>query len=159
MDDDGWVPDVEKARVYNPDTEGGFFDAVRKVIGANRSIWWGTRWMASFRCFCRLDEGSTWFATDDPGLEAQKGDGAFAASNSSLTTIGRDAVFRYGWHGQSTEFTGPMRSARRRRGCKDMACPLAWQKAVEVPMAEGSAGAGVFSASRPDGRLGARASW
>jgi photosystem II stability/assembly factor-like uncharacterized protein len=123
----------------NPDAEG-FFDDLRKVTGKQMYLL-GDPVQGKFAMFFSRDQGSSWFIADDPGLEAQTGDGAFAASNSGLASIGSTVYFGtggaaarvYATYGKCAE-----------GAAKDAACPLAWAK-TEVPLAAGSAGAGVFS--------------
>ena len=98
--------------------------------------------VGKFAMFYSADQGLTWFATDDPGLDAEKGDAAFAASNSALTTLAGTLYFGTGGLAKAHVY-GTYAKCPEGAGNED-ACPLAWQK-VELPMASGSAGAGVFS--------------
>ncbi len=124
----------------DPDAEG-FFDAMRKVTGRQMYLL-GDPVKGKFAMFYSADQGASWFETDDPGLEAEKGDGGFAASNSALTALAGTLYFGTGGGGQANVYGTYARCAEG--AAKDAACPLAWRKVV-VPMAAGSAGAGVFS--------------
>ena len=124
----------------NPDASG-FFDAVRRVT-AKQMYLLGDPVEGKFAVFYSADQGATWFQTDDAGLEAEKGDGAFAASNSSLTTLAGTLYFGTGGVGKPHVYGTYANCAEG--AAKDAACPLAWRK-VEVPLAAGAASSGVFS--------------
>ncbi len=89
--------------------------------------------------FFSQDAGETWFIADDPGLDAPKDAGAFAASNSSLVNVGPFMIFGSG---------GPRAAVYAMRSKCDSsnppACTTAWE-AAETPLAHGAAAAGVFS--------------
>jgi hypothetical protein len=89
--------------------------------------------------FYSQDGGSTWFIADDPGLDAPRDAGAFAASNSSLVNVGPFLVFGTG---------GPRAAVYASRSrcdpAKPDACSMFWE-AIETPLAHGAAAAGVFS--------------
>ncbi len=91
--------------------------------------------------FLSQDAGATWFIADDPGLDAAKDDGAFAASNSSLTAQGPFLEFVTGGgvtpHVYNT--AGKCDPAK-----PNVACPVAWTK-VDLPMAAGTPASGAFS--------------
>ena len=124
----------------NPDADG-FFDTLRKVTD-NQLFLLGDPVENKFAMFVSRDKGLTWFIADDPGLDSVKGDGAFAASNSSLTSVGTSLYFGIGGTQQSAVYST---YAKCDPGApRDASCPIAWRRG-EVPMAHGSAGAGVFS--------------
>lgn len=121
----------------NPD-EDGFFDSLRLVTGKQMYLL-GDPVGGKFSMFYSQDAGTTWYIADDPGLEAPKEAGAFAASNSSLINIGPFLSFG----------TGGSRAAvyTMRSKCdpaKSDVCPSVWEVA-DTPIAHGSAPAGVFS--------------
>ncbi len=68
----------------NPDP-AGFFDAIIKMSLPPRLLYlMGDPVGGSFRVFYSSDVGATWHPDDSPGLEAAKGAGGFAASNSAF---------------------------------------------------------------------------
>jgi hypothetical protein len=97
-----------------------------------------------FAMFFSQDAGQHWFLADDPGREAAKDAGAFAASNSSFAATGNAMFFGAG----ATAAEGP-KVYRSVAKCPETAgagaqCALGWE-AVAVPLAGGSTSAGVFS--------------
>ena len=94
--------------------------------------------------FLSRDAGETWFIADDPGLDAENGDGAFAASNSSLFALGPTLYFGTGGtngaHLYQTHAACPTPAAKP----TEQSCPIAWAKA-DVPVASHAAASGVFS--------------
>ncbi|SFS21206.1 Uncharacterized protein SAMN05421771_4090 [Granulicella pectinivorans] len=123
----------------NPDPEG-FFDAIRRVT-AHQFYVLGDPVQDKFAVFFSADTGDTWAIADDPGLDADKGDGAFAASNSSLISIGATLYF-------GTGGTNNPHVYRTFANCpKDktnVSCPVQWVKS-DLPLASHNAAAGVFS--------------
>ncbi len=126
----------------DPDGDG-FFDAIRRVTSRQLFLL-GDPVQGKFAMFLSRDTGDTWSIADDPGLDAQPGDGAFAASNSSLTASGASLFFATGGINLPAVY-------RTRPACPadanpnlPQACPLAWEK-VEVPLAGHAASAGAFS--------------
>lgn len=123
----------------NPDKDG-FFDALRRVTPKQLYLL-GDPVDAKFSMFLSQDAGNTWFIADDPGLEAAKGDGAFAASNSSLVSRGPFLYFVTG--GGSTPHlystAGKCDPAK-----PDVPCPVAWST-VDLPLAGGTPASGAFS--------------
>ena len=124
----------------NPDADG-FFDNLRKVTGKQMYLM-GDPVEGKFAMFFSADQGSTWAIANDPGLEADKGDGAFAASNSGMIAIGATVMFGTGGGGVAHVYSTYGKCAEG--AAKDVACPLAWRK-TDVPVTAGTAGAGVFS--------------
>ncbi len=122
----------------NPDV-GGFFDDLRKVTGKQMYLL-GDPVGGKFAMFFSPDQGSTWLIADDPGLDAEKGDGAFAASNSGLLSLGTTVLFGTGG-AATTHVYATRANCEKKQG---EVCPVEWGK-MEVPLAAGSAGAGVFS--------------
>ena len=119
----------------NPDKEG-FFDSIRRV-GEREFYVLGDPVRGRFVLFVSKDGGESWSGVNDLGLAADRGDGAFAASNTSLIVSGGTLYFGTGGTGVPHVYA--------RKGS-------AWSKA-DVPLASHS-GAGVFSlASRADGTL------
>lgn len=123
----------------NPDKEG-FWDALRKVTSKQLYLL-GDPVDGKFSMFYSADRGDTWAIADDPGLEADKDAGAFAASNSSLLAQGPFLLFGTGGsvspHVYSTH-------ARCDPAHPNASCPVAWAK-VDVPLAGGTPASGVFS--------------
>lgn len=125
----------------NPDADG-FFDALRKVTGRQMYLL-GDPVGGHFALFYSPDQGESWFLADDPGRDAAKGVGAFAASNSSFLAIGNQMFF-----GAGATATDVAKVYRTRPKCApgagDGACSIEWV-AVPAPVAAGSTAAGVFS--------------
>lgn len=124
----------------NPDADG-FFNDLRKVTSKQMYLM-GDPVKGKFAMFFSPDQGSTWYISDDPGLDAAPGDGAFAASNSGLISLANTLFFATGGGSSAHVFStfpkcGP-------EAVKDAPCPLAWQHS-DVPLAAGAPGAGVFS--------------
>ena len=124
----------------NPDPDG-FFDDLRKVTTKQMYLL-GDPVKGKFAMFFSPNQGSTWYVSDDPGLDAVAGDGAFAASNSGLIALANTVYFGTGGaaaaHVYGTYGKCPATAA------KDVQCPLAWKR-TDVPLAASTAGAGVFS--------------
>ena len=131
-----------KRTLYNPDPNG-FWDGIVFITEHNAFLLGDPldgRWDMKFT----QDAGDTWFGAGDPGLEADaKTEGAFAASNSSLAAMGPNFWFGSGGTGGAFLHYSTKECAGQPKGAE---CPLAWHK-VAVPMAGGTAGAGVFSVS------------
>jgi photosystem II stability/assembly factor-like uncharacterized protein len=124
----------------NPDAEG-FFDAIKKVTDHQMYVL-GDPVEGKFAIFFSPDQGKKWFIADDPGREAATGVGAFAASNSSFAVGGNQLLFGAGAaDGQAPKVYRTVPKCAAGGGGE---CSLAWES-VAVPMASGSAGAGVFS--------------
>ena len=124
----------------NPD-ETGFFDVLRRVTSSQMYLM-GDPVGGKFAMFFSPDAGTSWFIADDPGLEAAAGAGAFAASNSSLFALGNVLFAGAGGSaGASVYFTHGQCAPG---AAKDAPCPIVWSRTA-VPLAGGSAGAGVFS--------------
>ncbi len=124
----------------NPNADG-FFDDLRKVTGKQMYLL-GDPVEGKFAMFFSADQGSTWAIADDPGLEAEKGDGAFAASNSGLIALGATVMFGTGGGASAHVYSTYGKCAEG--AAKEAACSLAWRK-TDVPVMAGTAGAGVFS--------------
>lgn len=124
----------------NPD-DNGFFDAIRKVTDHQIYVL-GDPVDGKFAMFFSPDQGKKWFIADDPGREAAKDVGAFAASNSSLAAAGTHLMFGVG----AAKGQQPMiyRSVPKCGADGQAKCALAWER-VSVPMAGGSSSAGIFS--------------
>ncbi len=122
----------------NPDKDG-FWDALRKVTDKQFYLM-GDPVDGKFAMFYSSDAGNTWSIADDPGLEAEKDAGAFAASNSSLVAQGPFLFFGTGGTASPHVYYTYAKCAS---GATD-SCPIAWGKA-DLPIAGGSAAAGVFS--------------
>jgi photosystem II stability/assembly factor-like uncharacterized protein len=122
----------------NPD-EDGFFDGLRKVTGKQMYLM-GDPVKGKFAMFFSPDQGSTWLIADDPGLDADKNDGAFAASNSGLFSMGTTIYFVTGGGAAAHVY-----ATRAHCGTKqDEACAVEWGK-TDIPLAAGAGAAGAFS--------------
>ena len=120
----------------NPDA-AGFFDSLHRVT-AKQLYLLGDPVDGKFSMFFSSDAGGTWFGTDDPGLDADKGEGAFAASNSSFASRAIFMLFGTGGGPAAHVYFSGSR-------CDSSGnCPMAWAKS-EVPIASGNPAAGVFS--------------
>lgn len=123
--------------VFRDPDETGFFDSLLHV-GSQQLFLLGDPVGAKFAMFTSRDSGDTWYIADDPGLDAGKGLGAFAASNSALGHVGPYLMFGAG--GPAAEaYVAGMRCDKA-----SGTCATQWQ-AHPVPLAHGPAGAGVFS--------------
>jgi photosystem II stability/assembly factor-like uncharacterized protein len=128
----------------NPDATG-FFDALKRVTG--RQIYLlGDPVDGKFSMFFSDDRGDHWYIADDPGREAGKEAGAFAASNSSFASVAGTLMFGTG----ATATEGP-KIYRTRAKCpagaaagQQVQCSIEWV-ATAVPMGLGSSTLGVFS--------------
>ncbi len=123
----------------NPDKEG-FWDAILKVTSKQLYLM-GDPVDGKFAMFYSDDTGNIWSIADDPGLDAPKDAGAFAASNSSLTISVPYLFFGTGGADAPRVFHS---AAKCTVGQTDGSCPIAWTS-TPVPLASGSAAAGVFS--------------
>ena len=129
-----------KLTFTNPDADG-FFDAIRKVTERQMYLL-GDPVGGKFAMFYTPDQGITWYVADDAGLDADKSDGAFAASNSALASLVNVLFFGTGGSGAAHVYvTAP---SCRPGLATDAACPMAWHR-TDVPMAAGSAASGIFS--------------
>jgi photosystem II stability/assembly factor-like uncharacterized protein len=128
----------------------GFWDALF-FTGAQEGFVLGDPVNGAFQIFFTHDRGETWsplqgYPADDSGLQADpKSEGAFAASNTSLTAVaspnGIQILFGSGGLGGAFVFStssrclGPLPRAN---------CATKWDK-IAVPLTGGSPGAGAFS--------------
>ncbi len=131
------------ALVFEDPDEDGFFDTIRKVTGRQMYVL-GDPVKGKFAMFYSPDQGANWYIADDPGLDAVKDAGAFAASNSALASVGNVLMF-----GTGATPAEPARVYRTVPHCPELPgagaqCSVTWVPAA-VPMAGGSAAAGVFS--------------
>ena len=124
----------------NPDPEG-FFDALRKAMSSDEMWIVGDPVRGKFATFSSRDAGETWKPANDPGREALKDAGGFAASNSGLTANGPFMAF-----GTSATAMEPPRIYTLEPTCvgHPPACPWAWKSAT-VPMLASGTSSGVFS--------------
>lgn len=117
----------------NPDREG-FWDAL--TFRGKKSFLLGDPIGGRFTLYHSDDLGQRWSRDPSSGLAAAGGEGAFAASNSSLAAVG-DAELVIGTGGAG----GPRVLRLGKTG--------AW-RSVEVPLAKGRESTGVFSISFRD---------
>jgi photosystem II stability/assembly factor-like uncharacterized protein len=119
----------------------GFWDTIIGVT-AKQLFVVGDPVDGEFRIYTSRDSGETWFLTDDKGLDADPNtEGAFAASNSALTSFRLTLLFGSGGVGGAFVRywqAGPVAQQ------SDGVMPMVWHR-VAVPMAGGSAGTGIFS--------------
>jgi len=121
----------------------GFFDGLTK-IDAKKMYLMGDPVAGKFEMFFSEDQGVTWFLADDPGLDASEGDGAFAASNSSLMSLEPYLLF-----GTSASATSPPKVYRTHAKCVKLSCTVEWIQ-MPIPIVQGGSSRGVFSlAGRP----------
>ncbi len=142
----------------DPDAKG-FFDSLRRVT-AHQLYLLGDPVEGKFSMFYSPDAGEKWYIADDPGLEAEANDGAFAASNSSMIAVGAFLYFGTGGaasaHVYHTAAKCPPSAASAAKSRSIDSCPLEWLK-IDVPLAAGNAAAGVFSlASRNQTNMGGK---
>jgi photosystem II stability/assembly factor-like uncharacterized protein len=120
-----------KLILTNPDKDG-FWDAILLNRHASDGTLFGDPVDGQFTLFTTSDKGSSWTRDHSPGLRALPGEGGFAASNSSLI-IDDHLTTRFASGG-----------AKEARVFASNA-PEGGYAALLVPMAAGSAGAGIFS--------------
>jgi hypothetical protein len=133
----------------NPDA-GGFFDSILFVTEKRGAIL-GDPVDGEFVILETTDGGEHWSRVRNPGLRADpKGEGAFAASNSSLvmTPVGTDLQFGSGGLG------GPRVVRAGSRFERPSSTHIGWWKSTTVPLAGGSESAGVFSLGYRDATHG-----
>jgi photosystem II stability/assembly factor-like uncharacterized protein len=123
----------------NPDKDG-FFDSLASVTSKQLYLL-GDPVNGKFSMFHSSDAGNSWSIADDPGLEADKDAGAFAASNSSFVAKGNQMLFGTGGGSAAHVYFS---YAKCPVGVTDRSCPPGWGKS-DVPLASGAASAGVFS--------------
>ncbi len=126
-------------KVFDDPDEAGFFDSLRKVTDKQMYLL-GDPVGGKFAMFYSPDAGSTWYIADDPGLDAPKDAGAFAASNSALVSAGPFLLFGSGGPRAAVYAMHSKCDAAR----PEAACVSAWS-AMETPLAHGPAAAGIFS--------------
>jgi len=120
----------------NPDATGSF-DALHR-ISAFQMYLLGDPVNGKFAMFSSPDAGNTWSLSDDPGLDAPKGVGAFPAVTADLTNVGFLMAFGIGGRRAAVYTFSPT--------CENTTdkCALAWT-ARTTPLAQASTTAGVFS--------------
>jgi photosystem II stability/assembly factor-like uncharacterized protein len=124
--------------VFDDPDETGFFDSLRRVTD-HQIFLLGDPVGGKFSMFTSRDAGDTWYIADDPGLDAPAGAGAFAASNSALSSAGPFLLFGTG----GTAASVYIMKATCAPGATG-SCPFTWV-AVPTPLAYGVDAAGVFS--------------
>jgi photosystem II stability/assembly factor-like uncharacterized protein len=114
----------------NPDPVGNFKDIHR--VTEKQFYVLGDPVDGKFSLFYSSDGGDNWFAIDDSGLEAEKGETAFAAGPGSLISVGPFLYFR---SQGPTSFLLHNTSPKCSSGVAAPAggCPIAWDKS-EVPL-------------------------
>jgi photosystem II stability/assembly factor-like uncharacterized protein len=120
----------------------GFWDA---IVGATAKQLFvlGDPVDGKFRIYTSRDAGDTWFLEDDAGLDQDaKGEGAFAASNSALTTAGGFFWFGSGGKGGPHVYYSYAKCAPGQENSG--MCEMAWAKSAP-PITGGADAAGIFS--------------
>jgi photosystem II stability/assembly factor-like uncharacterized protein len=125
----GW-----KLVLANPDANG-FFDALLRVNGPNFYVM-GDQVGGRFTVFSSRDGGETWSRDISPGLEADKGAGGFAASNSGLIALIQTR------EGSTFEFATSATDAEPPMAYRYW--KASWHKAA-IPMPANGSTSGVFS--------------
>jgi len=125
------------SEVYRNDAPEIFFDALR-FADQSRGYALADPLAGRFALLETLDSGATWHEL--PGPEARPGEGAFAASNSSLAVLGDQL-----WFATGGAVARVLRSTDRGR---------TWTSA-DAPAPSGAASRGVFSLSFASDRRGA----
>ena len=126
--------------VFEDPDATGFFDALRRVTSRQLYLL-GDPVNGKFSMFLSQDAGETWFIADDPGLDAAKDDGVFAASNSSLIAQGAFLYFVTGG-GSSPHIYSTAGKCDPTK--PNTPCPVEWTR-YDLPLASGSSTAGAFS--------------
>jgi len=120
----------------------GFWDAV-SVAGKNNFMILGDPVDGKFALFSTSDGGKTWDKENNQGIRSRTGEGAFAASNSSLLANWVDGYTAFG--------TGSPLGARVFNACNPCGRASKWTASDEPSFAKGS-GAGIFSLAYRDWR-------
>ena len=123
----------------NPDKDG-FWDSVR-VDDKMTFMILGDPVDGQFSVFNTNDGGKSWSKTQYPGLRSETGEGAFAASNSSLLVNWADGIAAFG--------TGGPSGARLFWNCDPCKRDALWTAAPLMSFPKG-ASAGVFSLNLRD---------
>jgi photosystem II stability/assembly factor-like uncharacterized protein len=123
----------------NPDADG-FFDALQKVGGFGQMYLMGDPVGGRFRVFRSMNRGASWQAVTEPGLEAAKGAGGFAASNSGLIEMEYAVMFA-----TSATGTEPPQIYRMGVDCRITPDTCGHWTAIPVPMRAAGASSGIFS--------------
>lgn len=117
-----------KLTFTNPDA-GGSFKGIRRVTEKQVYLL-GDQVDGKFAVFYSADAGENWFSTNDPGLEAEKGEVPFSSSGS-LISVGPFLLF--GTKGP-TSFNLYQTYENCSLGTQSAGgCPIAWSK-TEVPL-------------------------
>jgi len=127
----------------NPD---GFWDAIFRVQD-NKVYVLGDPANGQFALFLTEDGGQTWFAAGETGRDAHPNEGAFAASNSSLTGYGPYLLFGTGGFASAHVYSTGVKCSPppgHPDGPAIFNCTVVWSS-VEVPVASGTPTSGIFS--------------
>ena len=131
----------------NPDADG-FFDSIRITSGKTLYVL-GDPVTNKFAMYFTEDGGDNWFTAADPGRDSSTGDGAFAASNSSLLPVGPFLLFGTG-SGSSATLPHVYFTRAKCVPPPDKpkafpnSCTIEWSRS-DVPMAASGATSGIFS--------------
>jgi photosystem II stability/assembly factor-like uncharacterized protein len=112
----------------NPDT-GGSFRALHRMTDKQAYLL-GDPVDGKFSAFYSSDSGDSWLATDDPGLDADKG----AIANASLMSVGPFLLF--GVHGPTSPQLYQTYSKCDPGAQSSDGCSVAWAK-TEIPLSTG----------------------
>jgi photosystem II stability/assembly factor-like uncharacterized protein len=134
----------------NPDKDG-FWDAIYRASDQKLYVL-GDPVQGNFAVFQSEDAGESWLAAGESGRDAHPNDGAFAASNSALTSFGPNLTFGTGGSALAHVYTTGVKCSPppgHPNGPAVTNCTVEWRN-VEVPIASGSPSSGIFSlAARP----------
>ena len=106
----------------NPD-DTGTFDSLRRVTSRQLYLL-GEPADGKFAMYLSKDAGATWFVTDDPGLDADKGE---TAAGSTMTSQG---VFLYFGTGGSSQPNVRYTYAKCNPANLDEGCVIAWGRSI-----------------------------
>jgi photosystem II stability/assembly factor-like uncharacterized protein len=131
----------------NPDPDG-FFDALR-ITAAKTLYVLGDPVDKKFAMYFTDDAGNNWFTAADPGRDSVAGDGAFAASNSSLLSVGPFLFFGTGAGKPPTSPRVYFTQAKcvpppDKPKAPPLSCTIEWRHS-EVTMAAAGDTSGIFS--------------
>ena len=122
----------------------GFFDSLRKATGRQMYLL-GDPVGNRFAMFFSPDQGDHWKAANDPGREAAKDAGAFAASNTSLVAVGNMMMFgTSATPAKAAQVYRSVSKCPKGSASSSAACSLGWVQSP-VPMGPGSTTVGVYS--------------
>lgn len=123
--------------VFTNPEESSSFVSMRRVTSKQIYVL-GEPFDGKFQMYLSQDAGATWFLTDDPGLDADKGESAAAS-----TLLAQGPFVYFGTAGGASpyvHYTYP----KCESPAPDAACTVAWARSV-VPIAGGNGSGGISS--------------